>query len=121
VANKINTTLLKAYMMGASSPSKEALPTKKIKDSVDLHLYDKMPNGKKDEKYALEIQLEQFEKIIDDALSAGKWEIRLIHGNGSGKLKKEIHRLLARNPHVRSFENSYHSQYGWGSTLVIFK
>ena len=61
------------------------------------------------------------EKAIDNALAQGKWEMRIIHGNGKGKLKSEVHKLLSKHPCVKSFENKYSPSYGWGSTVVYFK
>jgi DNA mismatch repair protein MutS2 len=70
---------------------------------------------------ALFYQLEQFEAALDRAIAAGKMEFRVVHGHGKGKLKQEIYKLLDKHPQVRSYENTYHSKYGYGSTLIILK
>ncbi|HWB63725.1 MAG TPA: Smr/MutS family protein, partial [Chitinophagales bacterium] len=63
----------------------------------------------------------EFEKALDKAIASGRLEFRVIHGYGKGKLKEEIHKILKKHPHVRSFENSYHSRYGYGSTLIYLQ
>ena len=81
--------------MGAANPNTGGKFDSFSADVVDLHIYDEsFVNGKKDEKYALEYQLEAFEKIIDNAIVQRKREIRIIHGNGKGKLRDEIHKML---------------------------
>jgi|JI9StandDraft_1071089.scaffolds.fasta_scaffold266373_2 hypothetical protein len=118
---KIDPNLLRSYMMGAANPS-GGMKYGGTYQEIDLHLNESgFKEGKKDEKYALEYQLELFEKELDTAIAQGKWELRIIHGIGKGKLKQELHKILAANPNVKSFENSYHSKYGMGSTLVYFK
>jgi dsDNA-specific endonuclease/ATPase MutS2 len=91
-------------------------------EEIDLHVDStQFRGGKKDNKYAIEFQLEALEAALDQAVMKGKVEIRVIHGIGKGKLKEEIHKILSKHPQVKSFENTYHSRYGMGSTIVHFK
>jgi hypothetical protein len=89
---------------------------------IDLHL-EKIHAGKGriDPQEALFVQLDNFETALDRAIAAGKMEFRVIHGHGKGKLKEEVHKILDKHPHVRSYENDYHSRYGYGSTLIQLK
>lgn len=82
---------------------------------IDLHLDDSVG------AFHLESQISKFEKAVDDALLMSCSELRVIHGIGSGVLKKEIHKLLKDNKLVDKFVNDYHPMYGYGSTLIIFK
>ena len=91
-------------------------------EEIDLHVDStRFKGGKMDNKYAIEFQLEALDAALDNAVMKGKVEIRVIHGLGKGKLKEEVHKILSRHPQVKSFENTYHSRYGMGSTLVYFK
>ena len=91
-------------------------------EEIDLHVDStQFKAGKRDEKYAIEYQLDALDTAIDNALAKGKVELRVIHGVGKGKLKEQVHKILARHPQVLRFENTYHDRYGWGSTIVHFK
>ncbi|MDX1618935.1 MAG: Smr/MutS family protein [Balneolaceae bacterium] len=42
---------------------------------------------------------------------------RIIHGKGTGTLRRSVHALLDRNPHVKSYSLAG-DKSGWGATLV---
>lgn len=120
MSKQFDKDLLRLYMMGAANPSGGKVQFSAAQ-AVDLHMDDEgYTGGKKDEKYILEHQIELFEKSIDQAIASGKSELRIIHGNGKGVLKKEVHKLLKRHPHVASFDDAHHPKYGYGSTIVYF-
>lgn len=113
--------VLKMYMMGAANPSNGSKNFFGIADVVDLHLEQSaVKENRIDATEALMLQLEQVEKSIDSAIASGKFELRVIHGLGKGKLRDEIHKMLRKHPQVVSFENDYSPTYGWGSTLIKF-
>jgi DNA mismatch repair protein MutS2 len=58
------------------------------------------------------------EKYLDDAFLAGLASIRLIHGKGTGALRKSIHELLAVHPLVLSFRPGEPREGGGGATMV---
>jgi dsDNA-specific endonuclease/ATPase MutS2 len=45
----------------------------------------------------------------------------VIHGNGSGRLRDEIHQLLRSRSEVKSFVNQYHPLFGYGATEIYFQ
>ncbi len=51
----------------------------------------------------------------------GIFEIRVIHGKGTGTLKKTVHALLDRLPGVASYKLAGGDAGGWGATLVTLK
>ena len=54
---------------------------------------------------------------IEACLDEGIRHIRIIHGKGTGNLRRSVHALLERNPNVKSFSlASDHS--GWGATVA---
>jgi Smr domain len=113
--------LLRMYLMGAGNPGfSNKIET--ADDFIDLHLTKaEVGKGKIPPEDALFIQLDKFEKALERAIASGKLEFRAVHGLGTGKLKQEIFKILDKHPHVRSYENSYHSRYGFGSTLIYLQ
>jgi hypothetical protein len=123
MSKKLDTNLLRSYMMGAADPVRGSKTNSSMfGEEIDLHVDStKFKGGKMDNKYAIEFQLDALEAALDNAVMKGKVEIRIIHGLGKGKLKEEVHKILAAHPQVKYFENSYHQRYGMGSTFVYFK
>jgi DNA-nicking Smr family endonuclease len=48
-------------------------------------------------------------------------QVRIIHGKGSGFLKKSVHSILSRLSSVESFKPAGEDAGGWGATIVILK
>src|SRR5579871_4711273 len=103
--HEFDPEVLKSYMTGATTPSLSQR-MEKSDDLIDLHL-EKHEVGKSKipPQDALFLQLEKFEYALDNAIAAGKLEMRVIHGLGKGKLKEEIYKLLEKHPHLRSYSN----------------
>lgn len=58
------------------------------------------------------------DEYIHECLKRDILNIRIIHGKGSGNLRRGVHALLERNPHVISFNLAGEGGGGWGATLV---
>ena len=61
------------------------------------------------------------EKYLDDAFMAGLPTVRLIHGKGTGALRKTVRDLLASHPLVDSFRDGEPSEGGTGATVAALK
>jgi len=61
-------------------------------------------------------------ELVGDYLEAcregGILEVRIIHGKGTGALRRTVHAVLARMPEVLSFRLANDPSGGWGATLV---
>ena len=55
---------------------------------------------------------------IDACLEAGIHDLRIIHGKGSGVLRKRVRALLEKDPRVRKFADAPPEAGGWGATLA---
>ena len=51
----------------------------------------------------------------------GVLQVRVVHGKGTGNLRRGVHALLARSPLVASFALAGEQQGGWGATIVNLK
>lgn len=79
-----------------------------IEDSLDLHTF----------------QPKEVKALLNDYLEAarekGFREVRVIHGKGSGVLRKTVHSILSKHPLVASFRPADPASGGWGATMVEF-
>ena len=64
---------------------------------------------------------DRVEKYLDDAFLAGLASVRLVHGKGSGALRKTVRDLLAGHPLVESFRDGEPSEGGTGATVAALK
>ncbi len=55
---------------------------------------------------------------IAECRRRGIFEVRVIHGKGTGALRETVHALLRRLPEVASFRLAPGDAGGWGATLV---
>lgn len=55
---------------------------------------------------------------LDACRAKGIYEIRVIHGKGSGVLKQTVHSILRRQRGVVSFRLAGGDAGGWGATLI---
>ncbi len=65
--------------------------------------------------------LARAEKFLDDALVSEQRTVRVIHGHGTGQLRRAIGEFLARHPLVASHSHPPPEQGGSGVTVVELK
>ena len=65
--------------------------------------------------------LDLTDKYLDDAYLAGIPTVRILHGKGTGALRKAVHDELRGHPHVTKYQFAPLSQGGEGVTVVTFK
>jgi DNA-nicking Smr family endonuclease len=70
-------------------------------------------------------QPREVKDLLPDYLAACRerkiLEVRVIHGKGTGTLRRMVHSILERMPEVISFKPAGEDEGGWGATLVEMK
>lgn len=61
------------------------------------------------------------DKYLDDAALSSLSHVRIIHGKGTGVLRKGLHEHFKRHPHVKSFEYAAYNEGGNGATVIELK
>jgi DNA mismatch repair protein MutS2 len=69
----------------------------------------------------VEDALPRLDKFLDDASLEGFDQVRLLHGVGSGRLRRAVREHLARHPQVREIGNASEDEGGEGATIVLLR
>ena len=66
----------------------------------------------------VEEALEILEKYLEDAYLAGLPFVRIIHGKGTGRLRKEVRQVLRRSDNVKSWVKGLDGEGGEGVSVA---
>jgi len=69
----------------------------------------------------VEPALDSLDAYLDRALSAGREQVRVVHGHGTGRLRRAIREHLRGHPAVDSFRPAPASAGGNGATEVALR
>ena len=110
---KITSHISNLKLIKKAEPKKQAqkryasvLKTASVKTEIDLR------------GFMLEDALFATEKYLDEAYYAGLEKVTVIHGKGTGVLRKGIHDMLRKNPCVKSFRLGVYGEGEAGVTVV---
>lgn len=93
---------------GGEAPFAEVVPLE-ITDTLDLHTFN-----------AAEVK-ELIPDYLDECITKGISEVRIVHGKGTGVLRRVVHAALDRHPRVVSYRLGGRYEGGWGATLVTLR
>lgn len=65
--------------------------------------------------------LQQVEKYLDDAKFNHMTSVRIIHGDGTGALRKAVHEMLKRDKDVLEYRLGSPAEGSTGATVVLFR
>ncbi len=77
-----------------------------IGEELDLH------------RLTVDEALPKLDEFLHAAYQAGLYRVRVVHGKGTGILRREVGRYLAKHPLVRSYGPADHHHGGIGATQV---
>ncbi|CDG01943.1 Putative MutS2 protein [Clostridium chauvoei JF4335] len=61
------------------------------------------------------------DKYLDEAYMVNLGEVVIVHGKGTGVLRKAISDMLKRHPHVKSYRLGVYGEGGDGVTIATLK
>ncbi|MEW5802212.1 MAG: Smr/MutS family protein [bacterium] len=80
-----------------------------IEDFLDLHTF----------------RPKEIPSLLQDYIEACRekqiYQVRIIHGKGTGVLRKKVHSFLKSSPLVESFSLAPPQAGFWGATIVVLK
>jgi DNA mismatch repair protein MutS2 len=65
--------------------------------------------------------LARLDHYLDRAVLAGLTRLRIIHGKGTGVLRRAVGEFLSSYPHVEAFRDGEAAEGGWGVTMAFLK
>ena len=91
---------------------------------TEVHLQAAQQNGRSELNVigqTTDEAVDAVDKFLDEASMAGLAQLRIIHGHGTGALRRAIADLLKDHPHVARFTAAPQDQGGSGATIVELK
>ncbi len=93
---------------GAGSPFDEPVPLP-LDGTLDLHAFAPSDVGTLVPAW------------LEASHAAGLRELRIVHGKGTGALRRSVEAILARHPLVAASRPAGEGAGGWGATLVTLR
>ncbi len=126
--DKNGNVIVQAGIVKLTVPVSKLEKTKQITKKSNIAIQSKVRN--KAQEITTEIKLlgmtvdealPALEKYLDDAYLSGIAMVRVVHGKGTGALRKSVQDYLKRNPHVKSFRLGVYGEGDSGVTIVEMK
>lgn len=106
-------------------PSMHVIPKKKQKPEFSINtgrdIFSSMPMEVNLIGLRVEEAMEKMDSYMDSAALHGLKNFRIIHGDGTGRLRKAVHQRLEKNPNVKEYRLGMPQEGGTGATIVVMK
>ncbi len=106
------TKLVKIKENEANKKSKVNLASKTVNKTMDISTEINLIGMTVDEAIPV------LEKYIDDAYLSNVGTIRIVHGKGTGILRKAIQNYLSKHPHIKSYRQGLYGEGDLGVTIA---
>ncbi len=103
-----------------SGPSKQGAPAK-VRVSVDLKPREGMLSELNVIGMTVDQAVDRVSRFLDDTLVTDLHEVRIVHGHGTGQLRKGLAAFLKTHPQVEKYYAAPENQGGGGATIVELK
>jgi len=105
---------------GGGNPS--GLPgSGKVRVSIELKPREGMLSELNVIGMTVDEAVDRVARFLDDTLVTDIQEVRIVHGHGTGQLRKGLHAYLKTNPLVQKYYPAPENQGGGGATIVELK
>ncbi|AEP10956.1 endonuclease MutS2 [Chloracidobacterium thermophilum] len=116
---KVPATTLAKLPPAKSQPTPSAPPARQTLVAMhDVTLEGQVPSEINLIGLTTDEATDALDRYLDRAVLAGLTQVRVIHGVGTGALRKAVETFLLTHPHVESFARADRRQGGDGATLV---
>jgi len=102
-----------------SGPSQQA--PSKVRVNVDLKPREGMLSELNVIGMTVDQAIDRVSRYLDDTMVTDLQEVRIVHGHGTGQLRKGLHAFLKTHPQVEKYYAAPDNQGGGGATIVELK
>jgi DNA mismatch repair protein MutS2 len=102
---------------GPKGPS----PQGKVRVNVDLKPREGLLSELNVIGMTVDQAIDRVSRFLDDTLVTDLHEVRIVHGHGTGQLRKGIQKFLKEHPQVQKYYAAPENQGGGGATIVELK
>jgi DNA mismatch repair protein MutS2 len=102
---------------GPSGPSLQG----KVRVNVDLKPREGLLSELNVIGLTVDQAIDRVSRFLDDTLVTDLLEVRIVHGHGTGQLRKGLHGFLKTHPQVAKYYAAPENQGGGGATIVELK
>ena len=96
-------------------------PSAKVRVNVDLKPREGLLGELNVIGMTVDQAIDRVSRFLDDTLVTDLQEVRIVHGHGTGQLRKGLHGFLKTHPQVEKYYAAPDNQGGGGATIVELK